>query len=225
MLHRGPRCAPDRPSWCTAPAAASAPSWCNSPGPRGEGDRHGLHAAPRRPAGVGRHPGRLPRRRLPAQVRKLAPGGVDAVFDHVGGQASSTPGSCSPPAAPSSPTAAPARSMTPPPCCPSSCGCWRTGVLELPAHAQARELLQRLAGGRASQAGGQARRVPGAAAHRSTHLFGLLRDGALTAKIAARYRWPTGSRPWNWPSPPAGPPSARSSWCHDGAPAAEPIPP
>ena len=49
-----------------------------------------------------------------------------------------------------------------------------------------------------------------------THLFGLLRDGVLTAKIAARYPLPRRPRPWNWPSPPAGPRSARSSWCPDG---------
>ncbi len=33
-------------------------------------------------------------------------------------------------------------------------------------------------------------------------------------------RWPKWPRPWSWPSPPAGPPSARSSWCPDGDPPA-----
>jgi hypothetical protein len=32
-------------------------------------------------------------------------------------------------------------------------------------------------------------------------------------------RWPRWPPPWNWPSPPAGPPSARSSWCPDSGPA------
>ncbi|MFC8046687.1 alcohol dehydrogenase catalytic domain-containing protein [Nocardia sp. NPDC057353] len=42
---------------------------------------------------------------VPARVRELAPNGVAAVFDHVAAPASSTPSGCSPPAAPSSPTA------------------------------------------------------------------------------------------------------------------------
>ncbi len=37
--------------------------------------------------------------------------------------------------------------------------------------------------------------------------------------------WPRWPRPWNWPSPPAGPPSARSSWCPDGSPAPAREPP
>ena len=60
------------------------------------------------------------------------------------------------------------------------------GVLELPADPEARELLQRL-GGR-GEGGLDQRHVPHPGPCQNLeHLFGLLRDGVLTAKIAARY--------------------------------------
>ncbi len=58
--------------------------------------------------------------------------------------------------------------------------------MELPAHAQARELLQRL--GQCSKAGLSQREAFGARLHTDlTHPFALLADGVLTAKIGTCY--------------------------------------
>jgi hypothetical protein len=119
-------------------------------------------------------------------------------------------------------TASRASSTTPAPCCPASCGCWRnwrSGTTCPPAGTRASTTS-----GQAQESRDSARREAFRARLRTdlTHLFGLLSDGVLTAKIAARYPLADVAAAMNWPSPPAAPPSARSSWCPDSGPRPRP---
>ena len=93
-----PGSAPGRPSSCSGPTAASARRWCSwpaTPGIRVIGTASAR--PPRRGAGSGRHPDRLPRRgRARAGARAGAGRRGRGVRPRRRPRASSTPGGCSP---------------------------------------------------------------------------------------------------------------------------------
>ncbi|HEY0998817.1 MAG TPA: zinc-binding dehydrogenase [Streptosporangiaceae bacterium] len=100
---------------------------------------------------------------------------------------SPVPTGCSTAPVPWSRTASRASSTTPARCCPASCDCWpnsRSGTTCPRASTRASTTS-----GPARESRTQPSGKPSGPRIRAdlTHLFGLLSDGTLTAKIAARY--------------------------------------
>src|SRR6266568_3710166 len=151
-------------------------------------------------------------------LRGLGAEPIDYRDPDLAAPASPAPTGCSAVPAPWSLTASPASSMTPARCCPASCSCWRnwrSGTTCPRASTRASTTSGRVQESRTQPSG--KRSGPGCAPISRT-CSACYPTACSPRRSPPATRWPKWPRPWNWPSPPAGPPSARSSWCPDGDP-------
>jgi len=148
---------------------------------------------------------------LAARVRELAPCGVDAVFDHLGGASVTRSYRLLNRTGTLVAYSIASKLTTPRPCCPASCDCWPnwpSGTTCPRAGTRASTTSGRVQESRTQPSG---KRSGPSCAPISRTCSASCATACSPRRSPPATRWLRWPRPWNWPSPPAGPPLARSS--------------